>query len=379
MAYLRLIRLAVIFLILSLFLPACGLRPAVKIGFAAQLSGKQSELGSAMRNGVQLAVEQVNAAGGIRGRPIQLLIEDDRGDPKGARAAETRLADSGAVAVIGHLTSSQTLAGFEAAAQRGVLLLSPSASTDLLSGKKDLFMRTTAAADWLGAGLADYISVRRKVSRVAIIMDADNLSYSQPLADSFRANFQRQGGQISGQVRFSAAQAPDFAPLVAELRAGDPAGVLIVASPVEAALIAQAIALQGWRPALFAASWAQGESLIRNGGKTVEGLEIIIILDINDPAPALLQFKSDYEDRFGDPPVFTAMLGYETMRMLAEALQVTGGSAAGLPEALSGLRDFHGLTGPLSVDEYGDATRPLYIQRVTDGKFITIDALLPQD
>ncbi len=75
MAHLRLFRPAVFILILSLLLPACSLRPAVKIGFTAQLSGKQSELGSAMRNGVQLAVEQINAAGGIHGRPIQLLGE----------------------------------------------------------------------------------------------------------------------------------------------------------------------------------------------------------------------------------------------------------------------------------------------------------------
>ena len=142
-------------------------------------------------------------------------------------------------------------------------------------------------------------------------------------------------------------------------------------------MIAQQIRLKGWPVPLFAAPWAQGENLLQIGGKAVEGMEIIIPFDINNPSPALRAFKTRYQARFAHPPVFTAMYGYETMQMLAIALEKTGGKATGLPQTLLELGDFEGLTGPIRLDEYGDALRPLYIQRIHAGKFETIETLSP--
>ena len=121
----------------------------------------------------------------------------------------------------------------------------------------------------------------------------------------------------------------------------------------------------------------EGDALIQNGGKSVEGMEIVIGFDANSSAAALQQFKANYLKRFSSQPIFTAMEGYETMQMLVAALNKTGGNAAGLPDALTGLKDFQGLTGPIFMDQYGDAIRPLYIQRVSNGQFETIETLPP--
>jgi branched-chain amino acid transport system substrate-binding protein len=215
------------------------------------------------------------------------------------------------------------------------------------------------------------------LARIAIIADQDNASYAKPMAEAFSLTFTSLGGAVASEVWFAGGSSPDFVPLVDTLQASQPDSVFIIASPVNAGILAQAIRLRNWAVPLFAAPWAQGEGLIQNGGKAVEGLETIIGFDTNASSPALLKFKENYQKRFAGQPVFSAMEGYETSRMLIEALKKTNGSAQGLAEALLGLQDFQGLTGPVRLDEYGDAVRPLYLQRVVAGKFQTVDTVAP--
>ncbi|MEI8130883.1 MAG: ABC transporter substrate-binding protein [Leptolinea sp.] len=367
-----------LFILLALILSACTTKPPVLIGFAAELTGKNGEMGINLRNGVQLAIEENNAAGGIGGRKIHLLVEDDFGTPQGALNAENKLIAAGVVAIIGHFTSDQTMVGYSVAEAKGVVLLSATASTSLLSGKNDLFFRTVASTDAMGRGLASYIHGKRGIARIATIHDLDNKTYAEPLLRSFLESFTSLGGEVIDQLEFSAAKAPDYSPLVDDLKKTDAAGVLIIASPYDTAMIAQTISLKKWQPVLFISSWAQGQALFQSGGQTVEGMETVMAFDSNDPSPALAQFKSTYEKRFSAAPIFTGMEGYETMRLLAAALQKTNGNSDGLAESLAGMQKFEGLTGPISMDKFGDVIRPLVIQKVKDGKFETIEKLNPE-
>jgi branched-chain amino acid transport system substrate-binding protein len=360
---------------LLMVLVSCIAKPPIRVGFVAELTGKQSEPGVNLRNSVQMAVDEINLAGGIDGRRIELKIEDDLGTPEGARVAENRLIDSGVVAVIGHYTSNQTLEGYAVTQQRGTILISGTASTSLLSGKKDLFFRSVVATDTMGQGFAYYIRQQRGLARIAILYDQDNNTYAEPMSQAFSETFRSLGGNIVDQVKFSAAAAPDFAPLVKNLKTAQPDGILLIASPTNSAVIAQVIYLSGWRIPLFSSSWGQGDALIQNGGDAVEDMEIIIAIDINDPASELRDFKTRYQKLFSRPPIFTAIEGYETMQILATALKKTGGEANGLAEALMGLKNFQGLTGSIRLNEYGDAIRPLYIQKVHNRSFETIQKI----
>jgi branched-chain amino acid transport system substrate-binding protein len=357
----------------------CGCIPKapIRLGLAAELTGKQAELGIHLRNGVELAVEEINAGGGIGGRKVELLVEDDFGTPQGARDAENKLIDAGVTAVIGHVTSDQTLAGYTVNQTRGVLLLSATASTSVMSGKKDLFFRTVASTDAMGRGLAAHIRQQRGLMRMAIIYDQDNDTYAEPLQQAFSDSFTSLGGEVTRVVKFSGAASPDFAPLVESLKPSDPEGILIIAAPANTAMIAQTIRLADWAAILFTSSWGQGEAMFQNGGKAVEGMETIMAFDTNDPSPELTQFKAAYQKRFAIDPIFTAMESYETMLLLSAALQKTNGKAQGLAEALTGVENFQGLTGQLRLDNYGDALRPLVIQKASEGKFLTIEKLYP--
>jgi branched-chain amino acid transport system substrate-binding protein len=357
---------------LPLCITGCSTISPIRIGFTAELTGKQNELAISLRNGVLLAVEELNANGGIDGRKIELVIEDDQGTPEGAREAENNLIDAGVAAIVGHLTSSQTAAGYPVAQERGTVLISATASSATLTGIKDMFFCTTPSTTYLGSEFAKYISGIRSLSSVAILLDEDNNAYSSSLADSFTTSLENAGGKISARVAFPGNSINDFIPYVYGLRLSNPKAVLIIASPINAGLISQQIRLQNWDIPLFAAPWARGQELLRNGGDAIEGLELIIAYDADSPDPVLTAFTDRYVARFAQEPAFTATYGYEVIQVLAEALKITNGRADGLPEALSGLSDISTLTSTITIDEYGDTIRPLFIQRVEDGHFVTV-------
>lgn len=357
------------------FLVSCSRKEPIRVGFVAQLTGVQAELGVQERNGVQLAVEEINSAGGIAGRPIELIIEDDLGTLEGAQAADRKLIEANVVAIIGHATSGQTMAGLTVTNPAHVVMISPTATTPELSGLDDFFFRIGSSLVDRARPFAQYVYQRRNITRVAAIYDTDNAAYSETYLRAFSDKYQSLGGQLVAQVSFSSKEQPDFVPLVSQLRANNPDGLLIIAADIDTALIAQQTRLLDWAIPLFTTAWAQTETLINNGGQAVEGLETEIANAPDDQSPGFLDFKTRYQARFGQAPAFGAASGYEAAKVLATALQETGGMADGLAQALIAMKDFPGLTEAFSFDQYGDVIRHFSLGAIRDGEYVYIERL----
>jgi len=120
--------------VMGLLFLGCVQKEPIRVGFVAELTGRQADLGVQERNAAELAVDKINAAGGVAGRPIELVVRDDRGTSEGAQAADRELIAARVVAIIGHATSGQTIAALPVAEQAGMVLISPSSSTPKLSG-----------------------------------------------------------------------------------------------------------------------------------------------------------------------------------------------------------------------------------------------------
>lgn len=360
-------------------LAACDGKKTIRVGFVAQLTGVQAGLGVEERNGVQLAVEEINAKGGIGGRSIELVVRDDLGTPEGARAADQELIAAGVVAIIGHATSAQTLAGMAVTDPARVVMLSPSATTPELSGMEDYFFRVSNSLSDRAHALARRIYQGRNITRIAVICDTDNSAYSKAFLKAFGQKYHSLGGELVAEVDFSSKQQPDFGPMVAKLQGGNPDGLLIIAADMDAALIAQRTRLTGWPIPLFTTAWAQTETLINNGGRAVEGLEIEIANTFKNQTPAYLEFKKRYLSRYGKPPAFGAPLGYEAAMVLAAALKITDGGPEGLAKALINTKNFSGLTHKFSMNRYGDAIRPFYLGIIQNGAYVDIEASIPTD
>jgi amino acid/amide ABC transporter substrate-binding protein, HAAT family (TC 3.A.1.4.-) len=193
-SWLRFIPVFLLIGILGFFLKGCIEKKPLPIGFTAQLTGIQAELGVQERNGVQLAVETINASGGVVGRKIELIIRDDLGIPEQAKAADSDLINAGVLAIIGHATSSQTLAGLEVTNPAHMVMLSPTVSTPKLSGLDDYFFRVYPSFKDSSQAFAQYIYQNSGIARMAIIYDIDNAAYSKTYSTTFTDKFQSVGG-----------------------------------------------------------------------------------------------------------------------------------------------------------------------------------------
>lgn len=360
-----------------LLLGDCIKKEPILLGFAAELTGRQSELGVQERNGVQMAIEKINAAGGVAGHQIELIVRDDLGTPEGAVTADRELIKAGVAAIIGHATSGQTMAGLPLANAAHIVMISPTTSTTELCRKDDYFFRLLPTLRDRARGLAGHIYKRRGITRSAVIYDTNNSAYVEPYRKNFEEEYLSLGGSITGAAGFSSAERPDFDTLLSRLRAGKPDGLFILASDNDTALIAQRARLTGWVTPLFTSAWAQTETLIKNGGKAAEEMEFEMTYAMNSQAQAFLDFKTQYQERFGRAPSFGAMLGYETALVLAEVLKKSGGRATGLKEALLGVKDFPGLVDTFSFDQNGDVMRPYYLGKILDGRFVDLERFEP--
>ncbi|WP_346353900.1 ABC transporter substrate-binding protein [Azotosporobacter soli] len=359
----------------ALLLGGCLKKEPIRIGFVADLTGKQAELGVQERNGVQLAVDNLNASGGIAGRPIELLIQDDLGTGDGARAAIHQLLQANVAAIIGHATSAQTTLGLQLTDPAKIVLLSPTASTPDLSGKSPYFFRVYPTFLDSARGFASYVYQDHALKKIAILADSDNAAYAFTYRDVFSDKYTSLGGSVVKSISYASSKQPDFAPLLKELRQGEPDGLLLVTSDIDAALIAQRARLMGWRVLLFASAWAQTEILLHNGGMAVEGMEIEQAYALDNENQAFSAFKQQYQARFGRAPSFGASFGYEAASVLANALKKTGGQREGLRQALLDTKDFPGLLDTISFSANGDVVRPFYLSTIRNGKFVILATL----
>lgn len=351
----------------------------VSIGFVGQLTGKQMELGVQERDGVLLAVEHVNASGGINGHPLKLIIRDDLGVPDQAREADRALIASGVVAIIGHPTTAQSLAGMEVTNPAKMVLISPTVSSPVVSGKDDYFFRLYPSFKDSAQAFAAHIFQKERVGKIAVILDTDNAGYAKTYSDTFLERFKSLGGEVVGLAAFSSKKQPDLTAMLTGLQAGKPGAILTVASDIDTALIAQRVRLLNWNIPLFSSAWAQTETLINNGGRAVEGMKLEQSFTLNISTPAFLDFRQHFESRFGRSPSFGAAAGYETVMVLVRALEKTGGRREGLKEALIDTKDFPGLMDVFSLDRFGDVERPFfYLSEIRDGKFVFLERLMRQ-
>jgi ABC-type branched-chain amino acid transport systems, periplasmic component len=351
-------------------------KKTIIVGFAAQLTGRQAELGVQERNGVQLAVEKINAAGGVAGRKIEMIIRDDFGSPEKARTVDSELIKEGVVAIIGHATSAQTLAGLEITNPANVVMIGPTISTPELSGLDDYFFHVHPSFKSSSEAFAKYVYEHSDIRHMAIIYDKDNLAYTKIFSATFANKFQSLGGNITDKVEFCSADQPDFSPLLSKLCESKAEGLLIIASDIDTALIAQRVRLMGCQVPLFSSAWAQTETLISNGGEAVERMKLEQAYPLTSQLPAFIDFQSCYKARFGNEPSFGAAYSYETVLVLAEALKKTSGNKIGLKQALLGIHDFQGLTDTFSFDKFGDVERSRYLTTIRNGKFVNFDRLI---
>lgn len=352
-----------------LALAACSRPEPIRLGFVGGLSGRHYDLGVSGRNGAQLAVADLNAAGGVNGRPIELLPRDDGQDPEQARRAVAGLADQGAAAVIGHMTSSMAVASLPVAEARGVLMVSPTASAASLRGHDDAFITLFPSNAEMARALAEHVVARTRVRRVAVLVDQSNLAFSGTWGEAFGAELARRGGTVTRTVAFTSGAGRPLGEVAAEALSDGPDGLLVVANALDSAALAQQARKRDAGVRLLGTDWGFTRDVVTHGGTAVEGALFTQEIDVEDRSPRFAQVAQAYQARFGRPIDFAAATAYEAVLVVAEGYR-RDPSGRALKRAVLAAGRFEGLQGPFTIDAFGDAQRQPRVMTIRDGRMV---------
>lgn len=356
----------------ALFAWGCSRDEPILIGYSGPLTGGRADLGVQGRNGATLAVEDVNARGGIAGRPLKLVACDDGSKPEDAVEVDAQLIKAGVSAIVGHMTSAQTLAALPQAAAAGLVMISPTTATPELSGKKDLFYRVIPTNEAWGEALARH-AAGTGLRAVCLLGDSDNLSYVRSFLDAFDQAFTKAGGHVACRRMFSSREGADWTVLV-DAMAGQGAGAVVAAaSAKDVAALARTMDAAGVRLPILCPTWPYTREILTMGGRSVDGIVFAASYTEDNSRPPFQDFMRRYQERFGWPANFAAVYAYEAVETLAAALGRTGGRTKGLPEALLALGQQEGLMSSFAFDAYGDVHRQTFLVTIRNGRFTALE------
>ncbi len=350
----------------------CSRSGPIRIGLVAGLTGRHYGLGVSCRNGAELAIHEINAAGGVGGRPLELLVRDDAQDPEAARRAVRELIGDGVVAIVGHATSAMAAATLPIANEAHVLMVSPTVSSPAFSGRDDWLVMLDAAAGVAAEAMAARALEGRPGLRVSILYDLSNDAYSDPWRLNFGRSLRQGGGHVTREVSFVSGKVASYGALVEDALQGDPDAVLLVANALDTAMLAQQLRRRSAQVQLLGTGWGSTADVLEHGGAALEGSLFPLRVNPEDPSPAAARFRNAFRERYGRSPDFAAVQAYEAVQVLALGL-ARDRTREGVRREILRLGTVHGVTEDFQIDRFGDAQRRTHISTVRDGRFVPLE------
>lgn len=365
-------------LALALAVPALRAQEPIRIGQYGAFSGKEAAFGMSARKGVILAFDEANAAGGVLGRRLELLQEDNQSKAgESATIAKKFVSRDRVVAVLGGNPSTNSLEAAPILQNARIPMIAISSTNPRVTEMGNYIFRVCFIDPFQGAVLAKFARENLGAKRVGIITSVNN-PYSVGISKVFREKFVAAGGVVAADQKHSEGD-KDFR---AQLTAIKNAGVDIIfhsSNYTEGALICiQARQLGFTGPLIGGDAW-EAPQLIEIGGKAVEGVYYSTHGSPDSTDPAMRNFVEGYKRRWdGETPDSIAALGYDAARLLFDALRRAGTTeSAALRDAIAATKDFGGATGRITIDEHRNATKSAVILTVKDGKFEFVTAVDP--
>jgi branched-chain amino acid transport system substrate-binding protein len=355
-----------LFIIQAFWLGACDKKnEPIKIGLSINLSGRGGSAGEYIRNGAMLAVAEINKKGGIHGRPLSLLIRDDKNTDEGILQADKELIAQGVPVIIGHTYSEATFKAYPYVTSHNTLLFTPFTGTTRLAGKDDLFFRTSVDNNAYGKALSVLLA-KRQIKTVSFLLDMSNPSFVLDYVEQTKKVYP---GHIS-TVQFNSRKTTDWERVLCGLTNPKPDAIVLLTEVTMTGIAAQKLRAKGFEGDFIASLWAQTPDLMRYGGKAVEGLTIITFVSPQYNSPQYKAFAKEVKEKFGQPVTARTVRAYEAIYIISEALkQCTEITATELKKTLLRIPRFDTVIGPVKFDSFGDVIRPIFEIRIKNGTF----------
>jgi len=341
----------------------------ILVGEYGSLTGAQATFGQSTHNAIMMAIDEVNAAGGVNGRKIKVLTEDDQSKQEEAANAVTKLiSQNNVLAVLGEVASSNSLAAAPICQSNKVPMITPSSTNPEVTRKGDYIFRVCFTDDYQGENIARYAATQLHYKRAAILTDVKN-DYSTGLTTTIERVFTSLGGQIVGKQSYSNGDS-DFRSQLTAVRASNPEAIFVPGYYTDVGQIAiQARDLGMKQPLLGGDGW-ESPKLIEIGGKALDGSMYTNHYFYADSSPTVRNFVQKYKERYGAIPDGMAALGYDAARVLADAIKrakkLDGPSVR---DAIGATKNFEGVTGTITIGPERNAVgKKIIIEEVKGGQ-----------
>jgi branched-chain amino acid transport system substrate-binding protein len=378
--------------ILTLYLPAAALGllaiaaggcapdvddSVIRLGEYGAMTGDTATFGQTTHEGVLMAVEEINAAGGIHGKQVRLITEDDQGKPEqAALVAEKLITRDHVHALVGEVASSNSLAVAPIAQRYKVPMVSPSSTNPKVTQQGDYIFRVCFIDPFQGKVAAKFAFNSLKARTAAILRDQKS-DYSLGLADVFAREFAAAGGVIVADKAYAGGDV-DFKAQLTSLRDSRPDLIYIPGYYSEVGLIAKQARSIGMKQPLLGGDGWESEELYKIGGAALENCYFSNHCAPDSKEAVVRDFVARYMARWKHQPGALAMLGYDAVKVLADAL---GRSAdlrgASIRDALAATKDFPGVTGTISMDADRNAVKSAVILKIRGGKAVYQETVKP--
>lgn len=350
----------------------------ILVGEFASLTGSTATFGQGTHNGIQLAIDEANAAGGVNGKKIVLKTEDDASKPEQAQTVVTKLCtEDKVVAVLGEVASTRSMRGGSVCQKYGVPMITPSSTNPAVTEIGDCVFRVCFTDDFQAA-VAAHFAHDQGFKKVAIFKDIKN-DYSIGYAKNFSDEFTKLGGQITGEQTYQA-EDTDFKAQLNSLKGQNPDAILVPGYYSEVGTIARQARDVGLNVPLIGGDGWDSPQLIPGAGTALEGCfftDHYFSTELENPDTK--KFIDAFKAKYGTNPDALAALGYDAARLLVDALKRAKTlDGPGIREAIASTKDFPGVTGKTTIDENGNARKSALVFQIKGNAFKVFKTYTPE-
>ena len=368
-------------LLLTLVVLALALRAqdTIKIGEYASLTGKEASFGQQSHKGLTLAIEELNAAGGVLGKKLELITEDNQTKPgESATAVKKLISRDKVVALIGEVASGRSLEAAPIAQAAKIPMIAPAATNPKVTQTGNYIFRVCFIDPFQGTVMAKFAQTDLKAKKVAVLSSVSN-AYSVGLAKFFKETFTANGGIIVSEKNFSEGD-KDFRAQLTAVKAAGADAVFVPSYYTEAALIARQARDLGINVPFFGGDGWVADQLLEIGGEALNGCYYSTHFSPENQDLVVQAFVKKFKARWGaneNPDAFAA-LGYDAAYVLVDAIKRAGSTEGPkLRDALAATKNFAGVTGVTNIDANRDASKPAAIIAIKKGKLEFLKTVAP--
>ncbi len=349
---------------------------AIRLGVNLELTGDTASFGTSCLNGIKLALEEVNENGVLGGRKIEIVADDNKGKGVEAATVAKKLIEVDKVPlIIGAVASTNSIAISQVAQDNSIPQVTPASTrTDLTLNNdgtvKKYIFRTCFIDDFQGDAIAKFAYNDLGARRIAILYD-NGQDYSKGIYQRVKETFPSLGGVVASERTYDAKVDSDFRAHLSQIKAAKFDVLVVPGYYQQVGQIAKQARELGMKQPIIGGDGFDSPQLIEVGGDAVEGAYFTTHFSADDPSEKAQAFVSKYKSKYGIVPDAMAVLGYDAMHIVADAIERAGSvDPEALTKALAETKGFPAITGTITLNENHNAVKDIVVMKVEGGKFV---------